>query len=80
MISVIVVLVVLCSSVEAVVSPLDKVTMDMQAMKETLDSIQASLVTSVSLLQGELSLTLIQECIINHYKKAWHLFIDRNIV
>ena len=44
-ISVIVVLVVLCSSVEAVVSPLDKVTQDMQAMKETLDSIQASLVT-----------------------------------
>ena len=41
--------------VAGVVSPLDKVTQDMKAMKETLDSIQASLITSVSLLQGELS-------------------------
>ena len=39
--------------VAGVVSPLDKVTQDMKAMKETLDSIQASLITSVSLLQGE---------------------------
>ena len=36
--------------VAGVVSPLDKVTQDMKAMKETLDSIQASLITSVSLL------------------------------
>ena len=41
--------------VAGVVSPLDKVTQDMKAMKETLDSIQASLITSVSLLQGELT-------------------------
>lgn len=39
--------------VAGVVSPLDKVTQDMKVMKETLDSIQASLITSVSLLQGE---------------------------
>ena len=45
--------------VAGVVSPLDKVTQDMKAMKETLDSIQASLITSVSLLQGELSKRLI---------------------
>ena len=38
--------------VAGVVSPLDKVTQDMKAMKDTLDSIQASLITSVSLLQG----------------------------
>ena len=41
--------------VAGVVSPLDKVTQDMKAMKETLDSIQASLITSVSLIQGELT-------------------------
>ena len=41
--------------VAGVVSPLDKVTQDMKAMKETLDSIQASLITSVSLLQGEMT-------------------------
>ena len=39
--------------VAGVVSPLDKVTQDMKVMKETLDSIQASLITSVSLLQGD---------------------------
>ena len=39
--------------VAGVVSPLDKVTQDMKVMKATLDSIQASLITSVSLLQGE---------------------------
>ena len=39
--------------VAGVVSPFDKVTQDMKAMKETLDSIQASLITSVSLIQGE---------------------------
>ena len=41
--------------VAGVVSPLDKVTQDMKAMKETLDSIQASLITSVSLIQGEVT-------------------------
>ena len=41
-----------------VVSPLDKVTQDMKVMKETLDSIQASLITSVSLLQGEFYIIL----------------------
>ena len=44
--------------VAGVVSPLDKVTQDMKVMKETLDSIQASLITSVSLLQGEFYVTL----------------------
>ena len=39
--------------VAGVLSPLDKVTQDMRGMKETLDSIQASLITSVSMLQGE---------------------------
>ena len=44
--------------VAGVVSPLDKVTQDMKVMKETLDSIQASLITSVSRLQGEFYVTL----------------------
>ena len=44
--------------VAGVVSPLDKVTQDMKVMKETLDSIQASLITSVSLLQGEFYIIL----------------------
>jgi len=46
-----------CSAamVAGVVSPLDKVTQDMKAMKDTLDSIQASLITSVSLLQDQLT-------------------------
>ena len=38
--------------VEAVVSPLDLVTRDLQDMKDTVTSVQASLITSVSLIQG----------------------------
>ena len=35
-----------------VVSPLDRVEQELQAMKETVNSVQASLITSVSLIQG----------------------------
>ena len=38
--------------VEAVVSPLDKVTQELKEMKQTMNSVQASLITSVSLIQG----------------------------
>ena len=38
-----------------VVSPLDKVTQDLEEMKETVNSIQESLITSVSLIQGKLT-------------------------
>ena len=38
-----------------VVSPLDKVTQDLEEMKETVSSIQESLITSVSLIQGKLT-------------------------
>jgi len=41
--------------VQAVVSPLDKVTEELRIMKETVSTVQASLVTSVSLLQDQLS-------------------------
>ena len=37
----------------AVVSPLDEVTQELKTVKETLDSVQASLITSVSLIQGK---------------------------
>ena len=39
--------------VAGVVSPLDKVTEELKVMKETVNSIQASLITSVSLIQGK---------------------------
>ena len=38
--------------VEGVVSPLDLVTRELQDMKDTVTSVQASLITSVSLIQG----------------------------
>ena len=38
--------------VEGVVSPLDKVTQELKEMKQTMTSVQASLITSVSLIQG----------------------------
>jgi hypothetical protein len=44
-----------CCSVLAVVSPLDKVTEELKVMKETVNSIQASLITSVSLIQDQLN-------------------------
>ena len=37
---------------EAVVSPLDKVTEELREMQETVSSVQASLIASVSLIQG----------------------------
>ena len=43
----------LARMVEGVVSPLDKVTEELQLMKETVNSIQTSLITSVSLIQGK---------------------------
>ena len=43
-----------CSFVYGVVSPLDKVTEDLKEMKETINSVQASLITSVSLIQGKM--------------------------
>ena len=43
---------VLAPGVEAVVSPLDKVTQELKEMKQTMNSVQASLITSVSLIQG----------------------------
>ena len=43
----------LTREVKGVVSPLDKVTDELQLMKETVNSIQASLITSVSLIQGK---------------------------
>ena len=43
---------VLARGVEGVVSPLDKVTQDLKEMKQTMNSVQASLITSVSLIQG----------------------------
>ena len=42
-----------CSSVFGVVSPLDKVTEELKVMQETVNSVQASLITSVSLIQGK---------------------------
>ena len=42
-----------CWSVVGVVSPRDKVTEELKVMKETVNSIQASLITSVSLIQGK---------------------------
>jgi len=44
-----------CWSVVGVVSPLDKVTEELKVMKETVNSIQASLITSVSLIQDQLN-------------------------
>jgi len=44
-----------CSFVYGVVSPLDKVTEDLKEMKETINSVQASLITSVSLIQDQLN-------------------------
>ena len=46
---------VMAPGVEAVVSPLDKVTQEIKEMKQTMNSVQASLITSVSLIQGMLS-------------------------
>jgi len=43
------------SRVESVVSPLDKVTQEIKEMKETVNSVQASLITSVSLIQDQLN-------------------------
>ena len=37
---------------EAVVSPLEKVTEELREMQETVSSVQASLIASVSLIQG----------------------------
>ena len=37
---------------EAVVSPLEKVTEELKEMQETVSSVQASLIASVSLIQG----------------------------
>ena len=42
-----------CWSLVGVVSPLDKVTEELKVMKETVNSIQASLITSVALIQGK---------------------------
>eukprot|EP00092_Neocalanus_flemingeri_P027836 GFUD01030219.1.p1 GENE.GFUD01030219.1~~GFUD01030219.1.p1 ORF type:complete len:765 (-),score=159.24 GFUD01030219.1:331-2625(-) len=44
-----------CSSVFGVVSPLDKVTEELKEMKDTVNSVQASLITSVSLIQDQLN-------------------------
>lgn len=44
-----------CSSVLCVVSPLDKVTEELKVMQETVNSVQASLITSVSLIQDQLN-------------------------
>lgn len=41
--------------VVAVVSPLDLVTQELQDMRETVNSVQASLITSVSLIQDQLN-------------------------
>jgi len=41
--------------VHAVVSPLDKLEQELQEMKETVNSVQASLITSVSLIQDQLN-------------------------
>ena len=46
------------TTVVAVVSPLDEVTQELKTVKETLDSVQASLITSVSLIQGKYDLPL----------------------
>ena len=37
---------------QAVVSPLEKVTEELREMQETVSSVQASLIASVSLIQG----------------------------
>ena len=39
-------------STQAVVSPLEKVTEELKEMQETVSSVQASLIASVSLIQG----------------------------
>ena len=44
----------ICKPALGVGSPLDKLTIEVKGLKETLASIQASLLTSVSLIQGEL--------------------------
>jgi len=46
---------VLSTAVQAVVSPLDRVEQELQEMKETVNSVQASLITSVSLIQDQLN-------------------------
>ena len=50
--AVLLVLSCLTRQVEGVVSPLDLVTRELQDMKDTVTSVQASLITSVSLIQG----------------------------
>ena len=47
-------LLLLCQNhpVYAVVSPLDKVSEELKDMKDTVNSVQASLIGSVSLIQG----------------------------
>ena len=40
--------------VVSVVSPLELVSQELQEMKETVNSVQGSLITSVSLIQGEI--------------------------
>ena len=54
---VIVVLVNLIHLVVGVGSPLDKVAQELAMMQETMSSVQESLITSVSLIQGETSAT-----------------------
>ena len=54
---VIVVLVNLLHLVMGVGSPLDKVAQELAMMQETMSSVQESLITSVSLIQGETSAT-----------------------
>lgn len=49
------VLVTVSQGAGAVVSPLDKVSQELKEMKETVHSVQASLITSVSLIQDQLN-------------------------
>ena len=52
-----------CSNVDGVVSPLDNVSAEIRILKETVNSVQASLITSVSLIQGKARKILLREAI-----------------
>ena len=61
----------LCSqalSTSAVVSPLEKVTEELKEMQETVSSVQASLISSVSLIQG-------RQRYIKHFRSFFILII-----
>ena len=63
-----VMLLALTREAQGVVSPLDKVTQELKEMKQTMNSVQASLITSVSLIQGTSDFRKREKC-----SKIWLL-------